>query len=116
MDGVYYDAKGNLLGIAPDEEEQTMSELDKLEQYLKDHRYRYERKDKESEYPDGKFNWHQIRVYDHSGEIQEWDAICHYGSYGYEQGLLEIMGSITGDSDVIGWLTAEEVIERLSNE
>ena len=43
------------------------------------------------------------------------DAICHSGSYGYQQGLLEIMGLVdeeeVGDS-VEGWLTAEQVFER----
>lgn len=39
------------------------------------------------------------------------DCVCHSGSYGNENGLLEIMfGSFTGD--VEGWLTAEEVFKR----
>lgn len=47
------------------------------------------------------------------------DAICHAGSYGHENGLIEIMGlDITveeyGDS-VLGYLTAEEVLEHLDN-
>lgn len=43
------------------------------------------------------------------------DAICHSGSYGHEQGLLEIMGLNTGpDDDVEGWLTAEEVFKKIS--
>lgn len=47
------------------------------------------------------------------------DAICHRGSYGHERGLLEIMGlDITeeeyGDA-VLGYLTAEEVLEHLDN-
>lgn len=52
----------------------------------------------------------QIVVYD--GEMRSWDAICGYGSYGYEQGLIEVMGSVT-DKDVEGFLTADEVIKRL---
>lgn len=47
-----------------------------------------------------------------------WDAICHSGSYGHEQGLLEIMGTIVraddDDDDVEGWLTAEEILQRLN--
>lgn len=42
------------------------------------------------------------------------DAVCHYGSYGHQQGLIEIMGLVqadTGDS-VEGWLTAAEVFCR----
>lgn len=48
----------------------------------------------------------------------EWDAICHSGSYGHEQGLLEVMGTIAreveDDDDVEGWLTAEEILQRLN--
>ena len=49
-----------------------------------------------------------------------WDAICHYGSYGHSDGLLEISGSLidetkTGDS-VEGYLFASEIIERLEKE
>lgn len=44
------------------------------------------------------------------------DAIYHYGSYGYEEGLLEIMGGLTeeerGYDEVLGYLTAEEVFKR----
>ena len=44
------------------------------------------------------------------------DAVCFRGSYGYEQGLLEIMGLVdeeeVGDS-VEGYLTAVEVFQRI---
>ena len=42
------------------------------------------------------------------------DAICHKYSYGHEQGLLEIMG-LNEDpyDDVEGWLTAQQVFERI---
>ena len=44
------------------------------------------------------------------------DAICHYGSYGYRVGLLEIMGGLTEEereiSQVLGYLTADEVFKR----
>ena len=88
-----------------------MSELDKLEQYLKDKGIRYERIDQNTD------TWgrHQIVVYDSEGNIW-WDAICNRGSYGFEEGLLEIYGKIVkaedGDS-VVGWLTAEDVIKRI---
>ena len=43
------------------------------------------------------------------------DAICHDGSYGRHDGLLEIMGLVNeeevGDS-VEGYLTAEQIFER----
>lgn len=92
------------------------SELDKLEQYLKKKKIKYERVDKDYEfYPDSpylcEFNKHQIKVLNDEGGVI-WDVICHYGSYGYEQGLLEAMGeSLIGHDDVEGWLTAKEVID-----
>lgn len=43
------------------------------------------------------------------------DAICHKYSYGYAQGLLEIMGLGADLDDVEGWLTAEQVFERIRN-
>ena len=91
-----------------------VQELDMLEQYLKDHGIKYERTDTEPE--DGLVaDRHQICV-PCFGDDYEWDAICHRGSYGAEQGLLEIMGSIvsndTGDT-VEGWLAADDVIRRI---
>lgn len=43
------------------------------------------------------------------------DAICHQYSYGYEQGLLEIMGLVDpGIGDTVeGYLTADEVFARI---
>ena len=91
-----------------------MSELDKLEQYLKDKKISYKREDRPAD--EFGFNFHKISVPD-DGDDYQWDAICHRGSYGYEQGLLEIYGSIVdedkdGDS-VVGWLTADDVIKRI---
>lgn len=42
-----------------------------------------------------------------------WDAICHNGSYGHEKGLIEVMGLPQCDGDVIGYLTAEEVLAMM---
>ena len=45
-----------------------------------------------------------------------WDAVCRRHSYGYEDGLLEIMGCIVTDDtddDVEGYLTANDILERL---
>ena len=44
------------------------------------------------------------------------DVICHEGSYGGDMGLLEIMGLICEEGDVKGWLTAEEVFERIKED
>ena len=89
-----------------------MSELDRLEYMLKKNNIPYERIDEENKmFPI--LNRHQICV--PSEKDREWDAICHYGSYGYEEGLIEIYGDIVvaedGDS-VLGFLTAEDVIKR----
>lgn len=92
-----------------------MSELDKLESYLKEHGYEYTREDFDGILPYGSNSKHQIIVYKDGERI--WDAICHYGSYGYEEGLLEIYGSIVWediDGDTVrGWLTADDVISRI---
>lgn len=60
-------------------------------------------------------NGYIVIVYNEKGECS-WDAICHDGSYGHELGLLEVMGErVVRDTDdtVEGYLTAEEVIQRL---
>lgn len=68
-------------------------------------------------------NWGaQVIVYDDEGN-RLWDAVINKGSYGSEMGLLEIMGqaivkklSIMGnddEDDVIGWLTADEILEKI---
>ena len=88
-----------------------LSELDKLESYLIEHAIPYEREDRDFRQECGYIvdcGLHQIRC-------DGWDAICHYGSYGYEKGLLEIMGGLVSDDQAIveGWLTADEIIARL---
>ena len=96
-----------------------MSELDKLESYLAEHGYDYRRFDDYASY----YERHQIEVYKKQKykkePVKDWDAICQQGSYGYDEGLLEIYGSIVDkkkDGDVVvGWLTAEDVIERIEN-
>lgn len=97
-----------------------MSELDKLEQYLKEHDYPYKRIDEEGGQIPGTEIWigsiHQLIVYgDKEKSKRLWDAICHYGSYGFEQGLIEVMGETVVRSEyrVEGYLTAEEIIQRL---
>lgn len=88
-----------------------MSELDKLEKYLKEHNIPYERIDDYEKV----INRHQILVKDKDGDVI-WDAICQRGSYGYVQGLLEIMGTLVRPEDggsVKGWLTAEDIISRI---
>lgn len=89
-----------------------MSELDKLEYYLKRNSIAYQRID-----TDDGYGIHQIVVPCHDSAIRQWDAICHPGSLGYSDGLLEIMGSIVRscEDDVEGYLTAQDVIERIES-
>jgi hypothetical protein len=48
----------------------------------------------------------------------EWDAICHSGSTGGEDGLMEVAGCMVRDNpdDVDGYLTAEEILKRVDEE
>ena len=110
-----------------------LTELNTLERYLQEHDIPYRRIDDTGPYNslDGcYYDRHQIMVYKDKNDLIRstsdhtdhwiWDAICHYGSYGHSNGLLEISGSLvdetkTGDS-VEGYLFASEIIERLEKE
>lgn len=85
-----------------------MKQMDLLEDYLKSKKIKYQRKDMD----DGE----QIIVYDEEGH-RLWDAICTKYSFGREKGLLEIMGDIVDEKRVgdrvEGWLTAQDVIDRV---
>ena len=100
-----------------------LTQMNKLEAYLKEHNIPYDRIDKEERFeetPHGKYivEWeqHQIIVPPRD-QKRQWDAICQSGSYGYEDGLLEIRGTIVkckyGREHLQGWLTADDVIERI---
>lgn len=92
-----------------------MTELDKLEEYLKATGKRYSRIDKN--YDDLDCDRHQIYGLDENG-IVKWDAICQKGSLGYRHGLLEIYGEIVepeeNDGFILGHLSADDVIKRLN--
>lgn len=114
---VHEDFEWGLEGQNPCKEAtKSSAELDKLEAYLKDNGFEYHRDDADVG-PEcmPELNHHQI-VCTKNGKYQ-WDAVCHFGSYGYKEGLLEIMGKLVNpkvDGDtVVGWLTAEDVIERI---
>lgn len=82
--------------------------MNKLEEYLREHGYLYGR----AELWDGE----QIIVYGNSVRDRKWDAICCSISYGGKEGLLEVMGDIIPEDDirdVVGYLTAEDVIELI---
>lgn len=51
--------------------------------------------------------------YPRRGDGQIMDAIEHYGSYGESADLLEIMGLTMNGDNVEGYLTAQEVFERI---
>ena len=83
-------------------------EMNKLENYLREHRYLYGR----TNLWDGE----QIIVYGDSVRDIAWDVICCSISYGGKDGLLEVMGNIVPEydsDDVVGYLTAEDVIEMI---
>lgn len=94
-----------------------MTEMQKLDEMLTSlnipHTYgrRFPDLDKEKR-PGSKIDWGtQIIVTTEKGK-RLWDAVCGYGSYGFEDGLLEIMGDIVpeGGDSVLGYLTADDVL------
>lgn len=97
-----------------------MTELDKLEKYLADNGYHYTRHDEDGKYQK-KYDMyipltidrHQIYIYE-DGKLM-CSAICQRGSYGYDEGLIEILSEklVRIKDDVEGWLTADEIIKRL---
>lgn len=101
-----------------------LTEMDKLEAYLKEHGFEYTREDEDNTMPEEqwqhfkeimgehayKLDLHQIMVYKNGR--RSWDVICHFGSYGCERGLLEGMGDLFGKG-VEGFLTAEDVIRKI---
>lgn len=100
-----------------------LTQLNRVEQYLKDKGIPYERFDSEdillsptTPYALKEMERHQICVPGYSAQSREWDVICQRGSYGAEEGLLEIYGSIVdpyAGNSVEGWLTADDVIARI---
>lgn len=92
-----------------------LSEMDKLEAYLKRNGIEYYRMHlPRCESEEGYVCEERNQIIVNDGEERQWDAICHRGSYGYEEGLLEIMGCIVRDDYAVeGWLTAADVIERI---
>ena len=66
----------------------------------------------------------QVIVCDANGNWL-WDAVCHQHSYGGNQGLIEVMEQskenyiLTEEErecdDVLGYLTAEDIIKRLES-
>ena len=90
-----------------------MSEIEKLDSMLTelhvnhDMRRRFPSMDRN--FSDKDWGW-QITV-NNKNFGGNWDAICGYGSYGFKDGLLEVMGEILDTNGVEGWLTADRVME-----
>lgn len=97
-----------------------MDEINKLYNWLMEHKDFYGwRVDKFDHHPHLSFSpWYQVIIYD-KDDGRLWDAVWHSFSYGFEEGLLEILGDDLVDEDegcgsgVAGWLTADDVIERV---
>lgn len=104
-----------------------LTEMNRLEDYLKREGIRYERTDQDETLPEelqqvfhdleakagrtyDSFDRHQIIVYDQDGK-RIWDVICQRGSFGGTEGLLEGWGNIFEGAE--GHLTAQEVIGRI---
>lgn len=109
-----------------------MTELEKLDQYLTEHKYPHVLNRLPYFDSDGKLiasEFNQILVFERyteyklsnhgascgaAGCFYLWDAICYFGTYGYADGLLEVSGAIAeGVEGVDGWLTADDIIARL---
>lgn len=93
-----------------------LTQLDRLQELLLSEKslFHIERYDQEAEFCQGyavKAERHQIVVSLPDG-TRLWDAICHPGSYGYEAGLLEVMGDPVSRNTVEGDLTADEIFKR----
>lgn len=98
-----------------------MTEMQKLDILLKHAKvpHTYERRWPEMDRPDcpeylpgGRLDCgEQIIAYDAAGN-RIWDGVWGWGSYGFEQGLIEVMGSqLLSHDDVEGWLTARQVMK-----
>lgn len=91
-----------------------LNELDRLEAYLKVHDFTYTRDDDNVDRPYA--DWHQIIVYKRHTNCRVWDAVCHCGSYGYRDGLIEVYGDIVPNREKWdGCLTADAVIDMIEN-
>ena len=95
--------------------EMIMTELEKLKKYLDDNGYDCEmlnHSDNPHYFSKPRNEPDQIIVYG-PGHKRSWDVVCHDFSYGGPDGLLELYGDLC--TDVIGWLTADDVIKIIEN-
>ena len=86
-----------------------LKEFDDLEKMLADAKIAYCREDNT---PNAwGFDFHQLRADEDPGDRWTWDVVCNKGTYGYEQGLLEMWGKNMIDPE--GYLTAKECFEKI---
>ena len=88
-----------------------LTEFDLLEDLLKKNDITYIREDRDM---DGLFDFHQLRSGVRIDEDEggwTWDVICHRGSFGWTQGLLEMWGKNMDDPE--GYLTAKECLKLI---
>ena len=93
-----------------------MSELDILEKYLKDNNIPYQRYECHEGFDKDEYIFHLDRhqICVPTSNHRVWDVICQEGSLGYKKGLLEAWGEIVEiDDQVEGYLTAQDVIQRI---
>ena len=88
-----------------------LTEFNKLEQMLKKAGILYERVDDVQGTADFVFEFHQLRHPEEYGDKWLWDVICNTGSYGSEEGLLELWGKDIMDPE--GYLNAEECLDEI---
>ena len=79
-----------------------MSEMEKLQEWLDKNNIKYERYIEE-----GRLNRNQILIKTNKIKLS---FICHYGSYGYQQGLIEMYDF---ENEPEGFLTAKQCINKL---
>lgn len=80
-----------------------MTEMDKLQKWLDENHIEYERRIKE----EGIIDTNQILIETNEVKLS---FICHYGSYGYREGLIEMYDFV---EEPIGFLTADDCIKEL---
>lgn len=96
-----------------------MNEFDKLIKMLDDAGIPYERNDDKNDLSCFGIEREPMRriKYEKNDNFCVCSVICGYGSYGYEEGLLEIMGLLTPEEEqldsVAGYLTADDVFNRI---
>lgn len=88
-----------------------LAEFNKLEKMLIDAKIEYVKVVKLPIIMD--YDFHQLRSEEICDDKLLWDVICHKGSYGYGDGLLEMWGKDIDEP--IGWLTAEECLKKIKD-